>query len=101
MDREERLAKRLDVLEQKWGVEITLVDEDGVDRDTQYQILRELDIGGKHYAVLREVNYTEPEAYIFRVTEEAGNHKIEHITEDAEWERVADAIDEMLYFDET
>ncbi|WP_169713562.1 DUF1292 domain-containing protein [Paludifilum halophilum] len=101
MERDQRLAKQLDRLERELGAEIILVDEEGVDRDTRYRILRELDLGGKHYAVLQAADVTEPEAYVFRVTGAGENCRIEHIEDDTEWDQVAEAIDEMLYFDET
>ena len=39
----------------------------------------------------------EDEAYIFRVGDD---HRIEHVEDEDEWERAAEAVDELLFYDE-
>jgi hypothetical protein len=98
---EQRMAKRLNVLQSIWGSQLILQDEDGIDPDSHYYLLHELDINGRHYALLGMEGKPEPDAYVFRVTPHGDTHRIEHVDDEDEWEEVADAIDEMLYFDES
>ncbi|PTM59628.1 DUF1292 domain-containing protein [Desmospora activa] len=97
---EERMAKSLNVLESIWGRELVLGDEEGADTDSRFHLLRELDINGRHYALLRKSEGMDSDAYLFRVTPEGDSHRIVHVEDEYEWEEVADAIDEMLYFGE-
>jgi len=60
-------------------------------------ILREIELEGRHYCVLQPEESGEEDAYIFRVGDD---HKIEHVEDEEEWERAAEAVDELLYFDE-
>ncbi|MDR6225188.1 DUF1292 domain-containing protein [Desmospora profundinema] len=98
--REQRMAKRLNVLESIWGSKLILSDEEGVDPDSRYHLLRELDINGRHYALLCTDEEPESDAYVFRVTPCGESYRVEHVEDENEWDEVADAIDEMLYFDE-
>ncbi|GGE13501.1 hypothetical protein GCM10011571_13690 [Marinithermofilum abyssi] len=92
-------AQKMDMLEQARGVDITLPSGKS-EQDTRYRLLKELDLNGKHYAVMCPWDDSGHDAYLFRVTDQAGEYSLEHVEDDYEWEQVADAIDEMLYFDE-
>ncbi|SMO63245.1 DUF1292 domain-containing protein [Melghirimyces algeriensis] len=98
---EERLTKKLNILEHKLGQELTLVDEEKMDQEFKYQILKELEVDGRHYAILGESEGNDPDAYIFRVMNHGDDdHRLEHVVDDMEWDQVADALDEMIYFDD-
>ena len=45
-------ARRIEVLQGIYGPEMILADMDGDGGEEPYRILRELEIDGKHYAVL-------------------------------------------------
>lgn len=94
---EERLAKRIHILQSAFGPEMVLVDMDGDGGEEPYRILREIDISGKHYAVMEPVNQRDEDVILFRVDE---RRWLDHIEDEEEWEEVVDAIDEMLFFDE-
>jgi uncharacterized protein YrzB (UPF0473 family) len=96
MDHQEpRLGKEIHTLRNAYGPELVLVDEDS-GGETAYRIVHEVEVDGEHYAVLQEVDKREEDAYLFRVR----NEQVEPVEEEAEWEKVAEAIDELLYFDE-
>jgi uncharacterized protein YrzB (UPF0473 family) len=96
MDHQEpRLGKEVHTLRNAYGPELVLVDEDG-GGETVYRIVHEVEVDGEHYAVLQEAGNREEDAYLFRV----GHERVEPVEDDAEWEKVAEAIDELLYFDE-
>lgn len=97
---EERMAKKLNVLESIWGLGAILDEKDGVDSASRYHLLRELDLDGRHYALLRKKDESDPDAYVFRVISDGDSHRMVHVEDEYEWEEVADAIDEMLYFGE-
>ena len=67
------MARKLNTLENEWGQELTLVDEEGVNQDSRYRILRELEVDGQHYAVLSAFEERTPDAFIFRVSQKTGD----------------------------
>ncbi|HBQ27824.1 MAG TPA: DUF1292 domain-containing protein [Desulfotomaculum sp.] len=85
---------------------ITLIDEDGEEQD--FFIVDELTVEGNKYAVLlsleeeesvedEEDEEDEGEAVILKyVFDEEGNEILEDIEDDEEWEKVANAWEEML-----
>jgi uncharacterized protein YrzB (UPF0473 family) len=96
MDNQEpRLGKEVHTLRNAYGPELMLVDEEG-GGETAYHIIHEVEVDGAHYAVLQKTDGHEEDAYLFRV----GHERVEPVEDEAEWEKVAEAIDEMLYFDE-
>jgi uncharacterized protein YrzB (UPF0473 family) len=96
MDHQEpRLGKEVHTLRNEYGPELMLVDEEG-GGETAYHIIHEVEVDGAHYAVLQKTDGHEEDAYLFRVAHE----RVEPVEDEAEWEKVAEAIDEMLYFDE-
>lgn len=98
--RDERLSRKLNNLETEWGQELILVDEEGIDQDSRYRILRELEVDGRHYAVLSSAEKQDPDAYVFRVSQKDGRPRLVHVDDDDEWDHVADELGEMLYLDE-
>ncbi|MFD1408915.1 DUF1292 domain-containing protein [Kroppenstedtia eburnea] len=93
----EGMVRKLNTLENEWGQELTLVDEEGVNQDSRYRILRELEVDGRHYAVLSASEERDPDAFIFRVSQKDGGPRLEHVDDEDEWDHVTDALDEMLY----
>ncbi|GAB6274682.1 MAG: DUF1292 domain-containing protein [Peptococcaceae bacterium] len=85
---------------------ITLIDEDGEEQD--FFIVDELTVEGNKYAVLlsleeeecledEEDEEDEGEAVILKyVLDEKGNEILADIEDDEEWEKVANAWEEML-----
>lgn len=98
MDRnEQRLAKEVTLLRDAYGEKVILADEEGSEEERAYHILREIEMDGRHYCVLQMEEGGEDEAYIFRVGDD---HRIEHVEDEDEWERAAEAVDELLFYDE-
>lgn len=97
MDQNERLAKEVNVLRDAYGRKVILVDEEGKEEEQAYHILREIELDGRHYCVLQMEENGDEDAYIFRVSD---GYKIEHVEDEDEWERAAEAVDELLYYDE-
>jgi uncharacterized protein YrzB (UPF0473 family) len=82
---------------------ITLIDEDGEEQD--FFIVDELTVEGNKYAVLLSLEEEESvedeedegEAVILKyVFDEEGNEILADIEDDEEWEKVANAWEEML-----
>lgn len=96
----EGLTRNLNHLENEWGQELILVDEKGVNQDSRYRILKELEVNGRHYAVLSVAEEQDPDAYVFRVDQKDEGSRLELVDDDDEWDHVADALGEMLYLDE-
>lgn len=95
MDNEEIFDEELAVL--------VLVDEDGVEH--QFELLAELEIENENYRVLvplqeeeeEELEEFEVEVVILKVVyDEEGNEFLSDIEDDAEWEMVADAWQELV-----
>lgn len=66
--------------------------QDGTEE--QYHVLSEVEVDGQHYALMHKHQDHPDEAYLFRIHQ----GQAEEIDDDAEWERIAEAVDEMLYF---
>ncbi|SDW65403.1 Protein of unknown function [Marininema mesophilum] len=94
------IPKKLDQLESEFGQELILSDEDGAVPESHHHILRELDIGGRHYAVLRSSDVKQSNASLYRVTGSETDRRMDHVEDETEWNTVVDAIEEMLHFDE-
>lgn len=83
---------------------ITLVDEDGNEKD--FVVVNVLEVEGSRYAVLIPVTEDmeeeeEPEAIILKfATDENGQEILMEIEDDEEWEKVADAWEEMIMEEE-
>lgn len=76
---------------------VTLTDEDGT--EYEFEIIRELELDGEHYAALLPVcsdedcDHEDEDVYIVRVIEENGEEIFEIIEDDAEFERVSAAFE--------
>jgi nitroimidazol reductase NimA-like FMN-containing flavoprotein (pyridoxamine 5'-phosphate oxidase superfamily) len=53
-----------------------------------------MEVNGEHYAVLQKHDDYPDDAYLFRVKQ----GQIVEIDDETEWENIAEAVDEMLYF---
>ncbi|MEW6275330.1 MAG: DUF1292 domain-containing protein [Bacillota bacterium] len=79
---------------------LTLIDEDGEEQD--FAILDIVELEGSRYAILLPLDEEgeeedEGEAIILKyATDEEGNEILVDIEDDEEWERVADAWEEMI-----
>ncbi|SEM73377.1 DUF1292 domain-containing protein [Lihuaxuella thermophila] len=63
----------------------------------QYRILNEVEVDGQHYAIMcKEKDYPD-DAFLFRIHQ----NRAEEIEDEAEWERIADAVDYLLYSNDT
>lgn len=82
---------------------ITLVDEDGVEHE--FTLLNIIEVEGKKYAVMvpeeEADEEEEEEAVIFRIdTDEEGEEVLVDIEDDAEFAKVCDMLDDMLFEDD-
>ncbi|BAF59247.1 MAG: DUF1292 domain-containing protein [Pelotomaculum sp.] len=74
---------------------ITLVDEEGVEHD--FTVIDIIEVDGSEYAILLPMEDECEEAIILKLThDENGNELLVDIEDDEEWEKVADAWEEML-----
>ncbi|MCL6447123.1 MAG: DUF1292 domain-containing protein [Armatimonadetes bacterium] len=79
---------------------LTLIDEDGEEQD--FAILDIVELEGSRYAILLPLDEEgeeedEGEAIILKYAkDEEGNEILTDIEDDEEWERVADAWEEMI-----
>ncbi|NLB51950.1 MAG: DUF1292 domain-containing protein [Syntrophomonadaceae bacterium] len=80
---------------------LILVDEEGVEHD--FEMLAELEIDDEKYRVLvpfdeeEEMDEDEVEVVILKVVlDEEGNELLSDIEDDEEWEKVADAWQELV-----
>ncbi|SFS97509.1 DUF1292 domain-containing protein [Marininema halotolerans] len=89
--------KMLDRLQVEFGQELILSDETEAEPDSRHHILRELDIGGRHYAVLRSSDGKHSDAYLYRVMGEGAKRRIDHVEDEVEWNCVVDAIEDLLH----
>lgn len=76
---------------------VLLTDDEG--REEEFQVLRVLDMEGRHYALLQSVVEEEEEPLILRIEGdvEADNASLVGIDDDDEWESVAEAFDTLMY----
>lgn len=74
---------------------ITLVDEEGAEHD--FTVVDIINVDESEYAILLPVEEENDEAIILKFThDEEGNELLVDIEDDEEWEKVADAWEEML-----
>lgn len=79
---------------------ITLVDEEGTEHD--FTVIDIIEVDGSEYAILLPVEEENDEAVILKFShDEEGNELLVDIEEDEEWEKVADAWEEMLNEEES
>ncbi|AQS60497.1 DUF1292 domain-containing protein [Desulforamulus ferrireducens] len=74
---------------------ITLIDEDGAEHD--FTVIDVIEVEGSEYAILLPVADDSDEAVILKfANDEDGNEILVDIESDEEWEKVADAWEEMV-----
>ncbi|MCL6560131.1 MAG: DUF1292 domain-containing protein [Firmicutes bacterium] len=74
---------------------ITLVDEEGAEHD--FTVIDIIEVDGSEYAILLPVEEENDEAIILKFAhDDDGNELLVDIDDDEEWEKVADAWEEML-----
>ncbi|NLV17227.1 MAG: DUF1292 domain-containing protein [Syntrophomonadaceae bacterium] len=88
----------LDLEEDEFEV-LVLVDDDG--QEHSFELIAELDIDGKTYVIVapldEEENDEEVEISILKATfDEEGNMFLADIDDDEEWEKVADAWQDLV-----
>ncbi|TCP54563.1 uncharacterized protein DUF1292 [Tumebacillus sp. BK434] len=75
---------------------ITLTDEDGTEHE--FDVLEMLEVDQKMYAILQPVDAQDEEAVILRVEkDDEGNDVLAYIEDDAEWDKVAEEYDTLLF----
>jgi len=78
---------------------ITLVDEEGAEHD--FTVIDIIEVDGSQYAILLPSEEEEDEAIILKFTrDDDGNELLVDIEDDEEWEKVADAWEEMMVEEE-
>jgi len=79
---------------------ITLIDDDDVEKD--FTVVDIIEMDGIEYAILLPVDEESDEAIILKFAEdEEGNEILIDIEDDEEWEKVADAWEEMIDQEDT
>lgn len=82
------------------GEIITLIDDDGAEKD--FTVVDIIEMGDIEYAILLPVDEESDEAIILKFAEdEEGNEILIDIEDDEEWEKVADAWEEMIDQEDT
>ncbi|MBO8173023.1 MAG: DUF1292 domain-containing protein [Bacillaceae bacterium] len=89
------LAREIQLLREKIGSRLSL-QEDA--QEVPCHIVAELEISGEFYACLLPQDARRDDLYIYRYQLDGDHHRVEPIEDDQEWEQVADAYDEWLYF---
>jgi len=80
---------------------VTLVDEDGQEHD--FAFVDSIEVDGEQYAILSPIDEEEEsdEAIILKIgKDENGEDILFDIEDDEEWEKVADAWQELIESDE-
>ena len=73
---------------------VILEDENG--HEHEYEVVEIYEIDGKEYAVLLSTEEDSDNAFVFRVEQdEQGDDILVDITDDAEWDKVVSAIEEI------
>lgn len=73
---------------------VILEDENG--QEHEYEVEEIYEVDGKEYAVLLSTEEDSDNAFVFRVEQdEQGDDILVDITDDAEWDKVVSAIEEI------
>ncbi|MBA4493020.1 DUF1292 domain-containing protein [Paenactinomyces guangxiensis] len=91
------LAKEVYILRNELSPDQLFIRPNPDGKQESYRVLNEVEVDGQHYAVMHKQNDHPDDAYIFRIKQ----NQAEEIDDETEWERIADALDEMLYFYDT
>jgi uncharacterized protein YrzB (UPF0473 family) len=74
---------------------VTLVDEEGAEHD--FTVIDIIEVEGAEYAIMLPVDEEDNEAIILKFSkDEEGNELLVDIEDDAEWEKVSEAWEEMI-----
>lgn len=90
-------AQEVDYLRNTVGSQVILTDQ-RVNQEEPYRIITEIEVAGKHYVVLDSYFDEDEDIYLFHCQLVEGQHQINPIENEEEWERVTEAYDEWLYF---
>jgi uncharacterized protein YrzB (UPF0473 family) len=83
-------------LKQAFGEQVELLAEDG--EAESYKILAELNVNGNRYEILQSEAMQEDDEFdVFQVIEESGKLGLESVTDEDEWELVAEAYDDIQF----
>ncbi len=78
---------------------ITLIDEDGTEHD--FNVIDVIEVESSEYAILLPIEEESDEAVILKFAkDDDGNEILVDIESDEEWEKVADAWEEMVMNEE-
>jgi uncharacterized protein YrzB (UPF0473 family) len=90
-------AQELPSLKQLFGDTVELNAE--AEASESFRILAELNVGGNRYAILQtEAMKQEEEIEVFRVVAEPdGGLQLETVEDDAEWDQVSEAYDDLQF----
>ena len=87
-------AREVNILRQQFPDQTFLHGGESAGTGTPYRIIHEVEVNGQHYALLQKDDDHPDDLYLFHVNQ----GRIEEIDDETEWENIADAVDEMLYF---
>jgi uncharacterized protein YrzB (UPF0473 family) len=89
--------EKLSTLRQAYGDQVELQGDDGASQ--LFRIMAELNVSGSDYAILQsEAMQLEDEIEVFRVVADPGGDlQLETITDEDEWEQVAEAYDDLQF----
>lgn len=92
--------ERQSELRSRYGRQLALVSEDG--GEEMYAIAAEYRLDGQVYAALQTTAMKkQDELAFFRVVpKEEGDFELDAVTDEDEWEAVAEAYDELLFSEE-
>jgi hypothetical protein len=87
-------AREVHILRSSLPSDRTYVHRDGDGQPVPYHVLNEVEVSGQHYVVMQKHDDHPDDAYLYRVHQ----GMIEEIEDEVEWENIAEAVDELLYF---
>lgn len=91
------MPRRLKRLQEAYGREIELIDDDGGGTET-FRLLAEFELGGAVYAALQTpAMRQDDEIAFFRVEERDDGFELADIDDEDEWEAAAEGYDELLF----
>ncbi|MGA8942388.1 MAG: DUF1292 domain-containing protein [Thermoactinomyces sp.] len=85
-------AREVNILRQQFPDQTVSVP--GENPDATYRVINEVEVNGQHYVLLQKDGDHPDDVHLFHVNQ----GRIEEIEDELEWENIADAVDEMLYF---
>jgi hypothetical protein len=89
----EPIAKEVYILRNQLSPDQLFLRSDLDGTEEHYRILNEVEVDGQHYAIMCKQEDHPDDAFLFRIKQ----NQAEEIEDEDEWERIADAVDNMLY----